>query len=214
MDELKMKKLNSGRQYRKIGVPLKTRKKEDSDEKIVEGYATTFDSEYELYRFGNTTLYESIDKRAFDDCDMSDVIMQFDHTGFVYARCRNDTLKLDIDDHGLKVTANLGGNERGRMLFEDIDKGYIDRMSFGFTVGGTERTIVDDEESGTREVHIRITKINKLYDVSAVSIPANDMTELSSRSLFDGVIKELEAERMREEKRKKRLKLIIETELN
>ena len=213
MDELKMKKLNSGRQYRKIGVPLKTRKKEDSDEKVVEGYATTFDNEYELYRFGNTTLYESIDKRAFDDCDMSDVIMQFDHTGFVYARCRNNTLKLDIDDHGLKVTANLGGNERGRMLFEDIDKGYIDRMSFGFTVGGTERTIVDDEESGTREVHIRITKINKLYDVSAVSIPANDMAELSSRNFFDGVIEGIKAERLREDEKRRKLKLIADLEL-
>jgi HK97 family phage prohead protease len=213
MDELKMKKLNSGRQYRKIDVPLTIRKK-DADNKIVEGYATTFDSEYELWTYDKTTLYESIDSRAFDDCDMSDVIMQFDHEGFVYARSRNNTLKLEIDKHGLKVVADLGGTERGRALYEDISKGYIDRMSFGFTLGQTERTVSYDEETGKREVHVRITKIKKLYDVSAVSIPANDMTELSSRSLFDGVIKELEAERMREEKRKKRLKLIIETELN
>lgn len=86
-------------------------------------------------------------------------------------------------------------------------------MSFGFTVGGTERTIVDDEDSGTREVHIRITKINKLYDVSAVSIPANDMAELSSRNFFDGVIEGIKAERLREDEKRRKLKLIADLEL-
>lgn len=215
MNKKKMKKLTSGRQYRKIDVPLQTRKMDDPDsnEMLVEGYATTFDSEYRLGSIGKKTFYEQIDKRAFDECDMSDVIMQFDHEGFVYARCRNDTLKLEIDNHGLKVIADLGGTERGRQLYEDISKGYIDRMSFGFTIGAIEKTLTEDDATGETGVHVRITKISKLYDVSAVSIPANDMTELSSRNFFDGVNEEIEAERLREEERRKKLKLITDIEL-
>ena len=213
MNSKKQKKIDSGRQYRKIDVSFETRSSDESNEMIVEGYATTFNDEYELCSYGNTSLYEQVDKRAFDDCDMSDVIMQFDHEGFVYARCRNDTLKLEVDNRGLKVTANLGGTERGKQLYEDISKGYIDRMSFGFTIGATERTVKEDESTGRREIHVRITKINKLYDVSAVSIPANDMTELSSRNFFDGVIEGLETERMIVSEKRKRLKLIADLEL-
>ena len=65
---------------------------------------------------------------------MSDVIMQFDHQGRVFARKSNDTLQLEVDDHGLKVTADLGGTEIGRQLYEEIKGGYVTKMSFGFTV--------------------------------------------------------------------------------
>ena len=141
---------------------------------------------------------ERIDPHALDGADMSDVIMQFDHQGRVFARTRNKTLALRSDEHGLLIDADLGGTEIGRELYEEIKGGYIDRMSFGFTVRGDEWSgrMEDGVEIRTR----RITDIGKLYDVSAVSIPANDSTSISVRSLVDGEIARLEAERLEQER--------------
>ena len=160
----------------------------------VEGYATTFDQPYLLYDTGGFALYEVIDRRAFDACDMSDVIMQYDHAGHVYARNRNGTLRLAADDTGLKITAELGGTAAGRQLYEEIKGGYTDKMSFGFVVSDAKRDT--EVRDGKTVVTRRITGIQKLYDVSAVSVPANDSTTISVRALCDGVIAELEAERL------------------
>lgn len=160
----------------------------------VEGYATTFDQPYLLYDLGDYAVYETIDKRAFDSCDMSDVIMQYDHAGHVYARNKNGTLHISADDHGLRITAELGGTAAGRQLYEEIKGGYTDKMSFCFVVSDAKRDT--EMRDGKTVVTRRITGIKKLYDVSAVSIPANDSTAISARALCDGVIAELEAERL------------------
>jgi len=164
------------------------------EEKRVKGYATTFDQPYRLWGDGSYEIWEVVDRNAFAKTDTSDVIMQFDHQGRVFARTRNNTLALRSDEHGLLIDADLGGTEIGRELYEEIKGGYIDRMSFGFTVRGDEWEVrmEDGVEIRTR----RITDIGKLYDVSAVSIPANDSTSISVRSLVDGEIKRLEAERL------------------
>ena len=177
------------------------------EEYIVEGYATTFNNPYVLYADSECEIREQVDSHAFDDCDMSDVIMQFDHTGKVYARTRNNTLQLSCDEHGLKVRAYLGGTDDGKSLYQAIKGGYIDRMSFGFVVTAHEVTRVD--EVGAKEIVLRtITKIGKLYDVSAVSIPANDYTSISARKFSDGVIAELQTERFERAKAKLKIKLM------
>ena len=167
--------------------------------KIVRGYATTFDEEYTLYKYDGFELRESVDPHAFDECDMSDVIMQYDHQGRVFARNKNKTLSLQTDEHGLLIEADLGGTDIGRQLYDEIRGGYTDKMSFGFIVSGNTRTYETIDENGQHlEIcHRRITKISKLFDVSAVSLPANDMTSISARQLADGVIREVEAERLR-----------------
>lgn len=168
----------------------------DSDENsyVVDGYATTFDQPYTLYDNGNYEIREVIDKAAFEKCDTSDVIMQYDHQGRVFARNRNGTLTLAADDTGLKITARLGGTEIGRQLYEEIKGGYTDRMSFAFTVSDQKRE--SEMINGKTVVTRRITGIRKLYDVSAVSMPANDSTSISARSWCDGEIARLEAERL------------------
>lgn len=167
---------------------------DDADTYTVEGYATTFDKPYVLMSDAAYEFREVIDRRAFDKTDMTDVIMQYDHEGRVFARNRNRTLDLDIDENGLKITARLGGTEIGRQLYEEIKGGYTDKMSFAFTVSDQKRDIelIDGRTVITR----RITGIRKLYDVSAVSMPANESTTISARSWCDGVIAELEAERL------------------
>ena len=111
---------HESREYRKIdAATMETRKAEDGA-MIVEGYATTYNQPYQLWRDKDMTVNEQVDPNAFAETDMSDVIMQYDHEGRVFARISNGTLELESDDHGLKIRANLGGTEIGRQLFEEI----------------------------------------------------------------------------------------------
>ena len=188
------------REYRKIDAANMETRKDDEGRMIVEGYATTFNQPYELYRMNDVIVNEQVDANAFAETDMSDTIMQYDHEGRVFARVKNGTLEITPDEHGLKVTANLGGTEIGRQLFEEIKGGYTNKMSFGFTVTGESKKRTKDENGNT--VILRtINKVGRLFDVSAVSLPANDATEISSRSIGDGVIAEAQKEFLAEQER-------------
>ena len=198
MTEAMQKKIENGREYRKM--ILEVKEAEDNNDYEVKGYATTFDEPYTLYGIGDgKVVKEQVSKDAFLNTDRSDTIMQYDHEGRVFARVSNDTLKLTVDDHGLLVEAYLGGTEIGRNLYEEIKGGYTNKMSFGFTV-------TDDDFVEADYGYLRTIKaIGKLYDVSAVSIPANDFTEISARSHCDGAIAEIEAERLRAEEEARKL---------
>ncbi len=205
-------KLDEGRQYRKVA-QIEVRAASDEG-MIVEGYATTFNEPYELFRDGGYIFLEQVAPDAFNEADMSDVIMQYDHEGRVFARRSNGTLELNVDEHGLKIRADLSGTEIGRQLYEEIRGGYTDKMSFGFTVAEDERLITEDREAGTTTILRTIRRIGKVYDVSAVSIPANNATEISARSWSDGVIAELtEERRKREERERQKQKIRIMLDL-
>lgn len=191
--------MKTDREYRSM--ELRAVPQGESKDYIVEGYATTFNDTYELFRDGNYIVMENVDKDAFKDTDMSDVIFQIDHEGRVYARTRNDSLKLEIDEHGLKTRTNLGLTESSRSVYEDIDAGLYDRMSFAFTV--TKDSYTEEErEDGTVILTHTILGVGKLYDVSAVSFPANPNTDISARTkdAIDGEIKRIGAERLHEQK--------------
>lgn len=198
--------VKASREYRNMKIEVREVQNPDEEErKIVTGYASTFDEPYKLFDGEGWEYWEVVDRNAFDETDMSDVIMQYDHRGRVFARTRNNTLEVNPDDEGLFIEADLGGTEIGRELYEEIRGGYTDRMSFGFTVTG-ESEDKEKDESGIVRFTRHITKVGKLYDVSAVSIPANDGTSIGAdavqRSLEDarnGVIERIEAERLHEE---------------
>lgn len=212
LDKRLAERLKGGREYRRMAAMSVRAKEEGKDERFVEGYACTFDEEYLLYDWGDYKVFEKIDRNAFKDCDMSDVIMQYDHQGRVFARTSNGTLELATDDHGLHTRANLGGTEIGRSLYEEINGGYTTKMSFGFRVEEDKREVVENHETGVVEVHRTITKFTKLYDVSAVSMPANDATEISARCFSEGVIEELKQE-IAEKREREKLKLKIYLEV-
>ncbi len=203
-------RLNEGRQYRNIDVTAferRTEGEEGNSEKIVSGYATTFNDPYILWTEPGYVIREQIDRAAFDECDMGDVIMQYDHQGRVFARTSNNTLATEPDDKGLHIRAKLGGTEIGRQLYEEIDGGYTTKMSFGFKVEEDRRDKAEKED-GTIEILRTITKISKLYDVSAVSLPANDATSISARSYGEGVIAEIREEIAAQEERAKQIQKI------
>ena len=183
----------------------------ENEDTKVRGYATTFDDPYVLYSDKDLVFREIIDHNALLNADMSDVIMQFDHEGKVYARTSNNTLTLMPDEHGLAIEADLSGTEIGRELYQEIKGGYITKMSWAFVVDNDEWTSAKAPDGRDMETR-RILNVRKVYDVSAVSLPANDATEISARSLTDGVIKRLEAERLEALELRKR-KMLLEERL-
>jgi len=207
-------KLDEGRSYRAVAeIEIRAAGENEEESMTVEGYATTFNDPYVLWEEDGYIVKEQVDARAFDSADMSDVIMQYDHEGRVFARTSNGTLTLAADDHGMKIVADLGGTELGRQLYEEIKGGYTNKMSFGFTVDEDKREITENKETGETTILRTITAIRKLYDVSAVSLPANNATEISARAYCEGVIAEAAEERRaaaEREIRKRKIKLLME----
>ena len=200
--------VKSDREYRAM-----TMAAVENEEMTVRGYATTFDAPYTLYEDKDLVLKEIIDRNALDGADLSDVIMQYDHEGRVFARTSNNTLTVEPDAHGLAMEANLSGTSLGRGLFEEIKGGYTTKMSWGFSVNRdrdewSSEALADGRVQETR----RIMSVRKVYDVSAVSLPANDATEISARSIADGAIQRLAAERLKELELRKR-KMLMEERL-
>ena len=208
--------VKSDREYRDMTMEIRTAENEEAPEerKVVRGYASTFNEPYTLYENDDWRFNEVVDSRAFDNTDMSDVILQYDHEGRVFARMSNNTLTVIPDEKGLLIEADLGGTELGRQLFEEIRGGYTNKMSFGFTVDGEE--IRDMKDADGKDLTVRtITSVRKLYDVSAVSLPANDATSISVRSLTDGEIERIRAERLEAEALElRRRKLLARAKLN
>lgn len=67
-------------------IPQGTENKRFDTDFYVEGFATTFDKPYVMYEYGGIKYCEVIDRNALVGADLSDVIMQFDHSGMVFAR--------------------------------------------------------------------------------------------------------------------------------
>lgn len=163
-----------------------------NSECYVEGYATTFEDPYTLFEdYDGWKYVEIIDRHALDECDMSDVIFQYDHEGRVYARNTNNTLYLEPNDHGLFIAADLSKTSLARQMYEDIAVGNVTRMSWAFIP--TEEVYTEDREN--KVFTTRITRVSKIYDCSSVSLPADPNTEISARHLVNG---EIEARRLRE----------------
>lgn len=168
-----------------MNLMLPTTDKRLNSDYYVEGFATTFDTPYLLYEWDGDKYYERIDRHAIDAADVSDVIMQYDHGGRVFARNKmgggkSPTLIVEPQDRGFFVAADLSMSDAAKQMYSEITSGLVHQMSWAFTV---------IEDSYDRATKTRtILKVGKVYDVSAVSIPANANTEISARSYLDGVI--------------------------
>lgn len=142
----------------------------DNAEMTIEGYAVIFDSP------ATHCWTETITKDAFDECDMTDVCLKYNHEDnfLLLARTRNKSLELIVDDKGLKIKAQLIDTTSNRDIYKSIQSGLLDKMSFAFTVA-------DDEWNYEENTRI-IKKIDKLFDVSVVDVPFYDTTEVFARS--------------------------------
>lgn len=191
--------IKSDREYRNFQSFALKRSDNESDSFIVEGYASTFE-EYTLGDWGDEEWRERIEPDAFREADMSDVVFLRDHAGQVFARTKNNTIALMSDDKGLFSRTDLSSTSAARGMYEDIDAGLYSQMSFAFTVA--ESRFEETQEDGKRIYTRVISRIKKVYDISAVAFPANPTTDIgiSTRSIFDGAIEELRAERLERRK--------------
>lgn len=185
-------------------IPAQENKRLKSDF-YVEGYAATFNEPYVLYEIEGTQYKEVIDRGALEGADMSDIIFLYDHEGNVLARKSNGTLIVEPDNHGLFVAADLSKSAAARNMYEEIQNGLVNKMSWAFKVR---------EDSYSRETRTRTIKhMKKVFDVSAVSRPANPSTDISARSWIDGVIEAEKAERLAAqaaERKKEQIRILLE----
>lgn len=191
----------NNREYR--AMPLMTGVADNENQYLVRGYATTFADRYFLFSFDGVDYYEEVAPEAIDErTDMSDVIFQYDHAGMVFARMSNNSLSIGSDEHGLLVEADLSRTADARNMRENIASGMVKDMSWAFIVDGQEF----DRETNTR----KITHIKKIFDVSAVSIPANPNTEIGvARSFINGEIEKDMQELLEREAKRKRLEILL-----
>ena len=160
---------------------IEIRAVESTDDKmIIEGYAITFDKPA-THDYGGRKFTETIKKGALDKTDMKDVPMRYNHndTWLIIARTRNKSLKLTVDDVGLKIEAELLDTQSNRDVYKSIQAKLIDKMSFAFRVADGGDTWTFGEKETVREV----TDIAKLWDVSVVDTPFYDSTSIYTRSL-------------------------------
>lgn len=168
---------------------------------VVRGYASTFEP-YTLFSVDGVDYNERIERGAFAGADMRDVVFLFNHEGQVMARSKNGTLEVGEDEKGLWIKADLGSTARSKEMYDEIRSGLIDQMSFAFVVepGG---------DRYDRDTHTRIIeRVKKVYDVSAVTYPANPDTTISARSYFDGEIRKELEERQAAEERARRVRIL------
>ena len=199
--------MKSDREYRSMELRVLPQEGEEKSY-MVEGYASTYEP-YVLMTIDDIDYSERIEPTAFENTDLSDVVFRVDHEGAVYARSSAGTVSVWADEHGLAQRTDLSRTQRARELFADIEAGNYPQMSFAFTVA---------EEHYDKATHTRIIdRIAKVYDVSAVSFPANPTTELSvaTRDYFNGVIEAEKAERLeREALELRKRKMLLKAKLN
>lgn len=163
---------------------------------IVEGYAAVFDTVTDL-----GWIKEVIDRHAFDNADMSDIVMKYNHEDSILpmARTRGGSLQFTIDEHGLKIRAKLPDTSVNRDIYTLIKEGVLSKMSFAFTVRSEEY----DYETDTR----KILEFDKIFDVSVVDVPAYETTEIYARNK-----EQYEEEKRQYEEKKKEHNLELEKE--
>jgi len=166
---------------------------------VIQGHAAVFGQTTNMYGCWN----ETIARGAFDKTDFTDVLFSVNHdlSEIPLARSRNNnansTLQLQVDDQGLNTRAvlDIENNGDAKALYGSVQRGDMNGMSFIFSVREDEWTGLDtDMPSRT------IIDIAKVYEVSAVSFPAYDGTDINARdaSVLESAKKVLESVRAAE----------------
>lgn len=176
---------------------------DDENKQLVEGYAAVFNQRALIWEseWSGWKYMEVIDRNAFDGADMSDTVFKYNHgdIAMVLARASNNTLTMNTDDKGLRISADIIDTNNGTDVYKLIKRGDLNKMSFAFTVK-SERTEVDKEN----KIYTRtITAFDKIYDVAVVDFPAYDGTSIQARS--KEYFMDLEKDLQEKQRRKKLL---------
>ena len=157
---------------------------QDGAKMIVEGYPIVFDKEAYI-GMDPWGWYEKIDRNAFANADMDDVVLRYNHSDelLILARTKNESLKLTVDDKGVFMHAELIDTTQNRDVYKMVQAGLLTEGSFAFTV--TEQDVKELGNYGDPdyEIHRTILGIGKLFDVAICPNGAyGDLTEIYARS--------------------------------
>lgn len=155
------------------------RANENENKKIITGKPIVFESKTDLGYFD-----EIIERGALDKTDLSDVrfLVNHDTSKIPLARAKagdeNSTMKISVDKDGMSISVELDteNNSEARALYSAVQRGDISGMSFMFSIDGEEWENLESEHP-TR--HIK--SIGQVAEVSAVTFPAYESTEISAR---------------------------------
>ncbi len=155
---------------------------DDENKQLVEGYAAVFNQRTLIWQseYSGWKYMEVIDRNAFVGADMKDTVFKYNHgdIAMILARANNNTLTMNTDDIGLRISADIIDTNNGTDVYKLIKRGDLNKMSFAFTVK-SERTEADKEN----KIYTRtITAFDKIYDVAVVDFPAYDGTSIQARS--------------------------------
>lgn len=143
--------------------------------KTAAGYAALFGVDADI----GGMFIERIAPGAFADALQSDVRALIDHdSGRVIGRTKSGTLRLSEDETGLAVEIDLPDTTDGRDIAEQMRRGDITGMSFGFRV-------TKEQWDDTGDIPARTILGVELYEVSIVAFPAYEDTEIALRSLAE-----------------------------
>lgn len=157
------------------------RAEEDDRGKIITGRPIVYNSRTDLGWFD-----EIIESGALDGTDLTDVrfLVNHDRSRIPLARSRrnngNSTMQLSVDFEGLRIDwiiLDTENNTEARALYSAVQRGDITGMSFMFTIDDEEW---ENLESDHPTRHIR--KVGTVIEVSAVTFPAYESTEIYARS--------------------------------
>ena len=208
------------REYRSFPVEVR---QEDNEHAAgwIHGRAVVFNSPAVMYTDPETGIEykEEVDRDAFSEAQMDDVILNVNHEGQALARTRNHTLELSLGEDGMDVDADLTKSQASRDALEAVQNGLLDKMSFAFVVAP------DGDEYDAKTHKRTIRKISRLFDVSLVNFPAYEATSVSARDYYgakaeaerrasEEAEKAAEAARIAEEKRNALSELLKELEVS
>ena len=186
------------------------RVEETEDKMILEGYAIVFDQET-MIGDEERGFKEVISRDSLTKTNMKDVPMKYNHMDsfLILARTKNKSLSLSVDEHGLKVRAELLNTTTNADVYKMVKAGLLDKMSFAFTV---------KKQSWDRSSKIplrRIEEIDRLFDVSVVDLPAYEGTSIYSRSLdlVETELKAMDLAKREEEAKVIRKRISIKTRI-
>ena len=154
----------------------------DENKQLVEGYAAVFNQRALIWEseWSGWKYMEVIDRNAFNGADMNDTVFKYNHgdVAMILARASNNTLTMNTDDKGLRISADIIDTNNGTDVYKLIKRGDLNKMSFAFTVK-SERTEVDKEN----KIYTRtIIVFDKIYDVAVVDFSAYDGISMQARS--------------------------------
>lgn len=156
---------------------------DDIQSRTVEGYVAVFNEDTLMWKSDYTgyEYREIILPGAFDNTDFSKCVLNYNHGGMLLARTASDTLKLAVDERGLKLVADIADTSIGNDVYQLIKRGDLTKMSFAFVANGEEEEIDRENKVYTR----KIKSVKAVYDVSIVDNPAYEGTTINTRDSGD-----------------------------